>query len=112
MRSSAGRLWLVWRLGLFVVLLVFFFVLLSFIALWFGGTPNPGPLAWQNTVAFLGAAWLASWFLMERVEGLPVSALGLIPDRSAIRQAAGGMAVGVSLIGVALAGLGAAGWLD
>lgn len=58
--------------------------------------------AWLSAPTLLLAALLASWALMERVEGVPVAALGLPVDRVAPREFGRGTLVGIALIGTAV----------
>lgn len=66
---------------------------------------------WWGMAPTAAAALIASWFFAERVEGIPLAALGLPVDRTTVRSLALGAAVGGFLIAAAVGLLAAAGWL-
>lgn len=111
-RSRTGRIRWGWRLGLF--LLVFLAALL--VAGLVLAQVRPG---WSEGLGMIvgaavsaGAALLASWVLAEKVEGLPLAALGLPVDGLLPRELGRGFLVGVVLIGLAVAAMAAAGWVS
>lgn len=111
LRSPAGRVRWGWRLGLFLVL--FLAVLLAA-----GLVLSQLPLGWSETTGMTAgaavsaaAALAASWFLTERVERVPLAALGLPVDALLPRDLGRGFVLGAGLIGLAVAAMGAAGWV-
>lgn len=111
-RSRGGRLRWGWRLGLFVAL---FLTGVLGTGLLLRQLPLPASAAAGMTVAAgasTGAALLATWVLAEKVEGVPVAALGLPVDRLLPRDLVRGFLLGGGLIGVAVAVMAAAGWVS
>lgn len=111
LRSRTGRVRWGWRLGLFLVL--FLAVLLAA-----GLVLSQLPLGWSETTGMTAgaavsaaAALAASWLLAERVEGVPLAALGLPVDALLPRDLGRGFLLGAGLIGVAVAAMAAAGWV-
>lgn len=60
----------------------------------------------------MAAALGASWLVAERVEGIPLAALGAPLGPGWLRELAGGAALGGVLMALAVAFLAAAGWLS
>ena len=101
LRGSEGRLRTGWRLGLFVVAFLTLLLTLSQLAEWLGAPWLTG--AWPERWAFLvplAAVSLASWFMMEGVEGRPLAALGLPVDRLVPSSFGSGALLGISLMGL------------
>ncbi len=101
LRGSEGRLRTGWRLGLFVVAFLTLLLVLNQLAEWLGAPWLTG--AWPERWAFLvplGAASMASWFMMEGVEGKPLAALGLPVDRLVPSSFGSGALLGISLMGL------------
>lgn len=101
--TSAGRLRLIWRVLLFILLFMVFTVLGSFLAL--PGLPG-------QTFPILLAALLAGWILL-RMDGRAPGALGFYLAPSVGRESLGGVGLGV-LVAVAvvlgIAALGGVRW--
>lgn len=101
LRGSEGRLRTGWRLGLFVVAFLTLLLALSQLAEWLGAPWLTG--AWPGRWALLVplvAVSLASWFMMEGVEGKPLAALGLPVDRLVPSSFGSGGLLGISLMGL------------
>ncbi|MEE8561293.1 MAG: hypothetical protein V3S91_04940, partial [Gemmatimonadota bacterium] len=82
LRGSEGRLRAGWRLVLFVAIFLAALLGLSLLAVWLNAPWVSG--AWPQRWAFvlpLLAGVFASWIMMERVERMPLAALGLPVDR-------------------------------
>ncbi len=110
LRGSEGRLRTGWRLSLFVVAFLALLLILGQLAMWLNAPWVSG--AWPERWAFLTplvAVLLASWIMMERVEGKPLAALGLPVDRLAPGSFARGTLLGASLIGLVVLGMAVAG---
>lgn len=104
LRSSEGRLRAGWRLGLFVATFLTLLLVLSQLAEWLSAPWLSG--AWPERWAFLvplAAALLASWFMMEAVEGKPLAALGLPLDRLVPGSLGRGALLGVLLMALVVA---------
>ena len=114
LRNSDGRLRTGWRLSLFIVVFLALVLVLGQLSIWLNAPWVSG--AWPERWAFLtplAAALLASWLMMERVEGKPLAALGLTIDRLLPGSFARGTLLGAGLIGavvVAMALAGAVTW--
>jgi uncharacterized protein len=101
--TGSGRLRLVWRLLLFILLFVLFSVLGSLAAL--PGLPG-------QTLPLLAAALLAGWILLS-MEGRRPGALGFYLGASAGRESLVGLGLGVLValvVIVGIAGLGGVRW--
>ena len=101
LRGSDGRLRTGWRLGLFVMAFVVFLAVINQLAEWLGAPWITG--AWPERWIFLTpllAALLASWLMMEVVEGKPLAAIGVPLDRLTPRSLGAGALLGVLLVGV------------
>lgn len=111
-RSPTGRIRWGWRLGLFVLV---FLTGLLLAGLVLGQVPTGWSEATGMTVgATLSAvaALTASWALAEKVEGVPLAALGLPLDRLLPRDLGRGFLLGAVLIGAAVASMAAVGWVS
>lgn len=111
-RSRTGRIRWGWRLGLFLLVFVagLFLAALALGLVPVGWSGDAGMTV--GAAASAGVALLASWALAEKVEGVPLAALGLPVDGLLARDLGRGFVVGVALIGLAVAGMAAAGWVS
>lgn len=103
LRGSEDRLRTGWRLGLFVVTFLAFLLALNQLAEWCGAPWLTG--AWPERWVFLvplAAAGLASWFMMEVIEGKPLAALGLPVDRLTPASIGRGALLGGALMGIVI----------
>jgi len=109
--NRSGRLRTGWRAGIFVVLVLLSVVALGEILLWLGlvpGGPDPG---WSGILIVLPAALFANWVAIDRLERLPMAALGLTGGWSAGRQLVSRTAIGVVLIAAVILVLVLFGWV-
>lgn len=107
LRGTDGRFHLAWRLLIFLILTFALAFLLQGGLLELAGV---GGVA-TGAVTFLAAVLAASWAVTEKIEGIPLAALGLPVDRLLARDVARGFVLGGVLMGSALVLLAAAGWL-
>jgi len=89
-----GSLRPVWRITLFLL----FFALFSVAGLAMLSLLPPGARAWSSLIVLSGAALLASWVLLARVEHRPLAALGFGLHSATTRETLLGIAVGGALI--------------
>jgi membrane protease YdiL (CAAX protease family) len=94
-----------------VVLVLLSVVALSEILRWLGLVPYSPDPNWSGILIVLPAALFANWVVMDRLERLPMAALGLTGGWSAGRQLASGTAVGVALIAAVILVLVLFGWV-
>lgn len=109
--AGGGPLRTTWRIAAFVVLTfgIAFLFQIGLAALPLGDAG--AVLVVLGVGAFLLAATLSSWILMEKVEGVPLAALGLPVDRLLGRDLGRGALLGGGLIAAAVLPLAAAGWI-
>lgn len=110
LRSSGGRLRTVWRIGLFLLIAVSGFVVLQIASVLVAGEEGFS-LVLLGSVSTVAALLLASWLLMERVEGRPMAALGLPLDELTASECLRGFGFGVLLMGTVVAILAASGFV-
>jgi hypothetical protein len=112
LRGSEGRLRAGWRLALFVAIFLAALLGLSLLAVWLNAPWVSG--AWPQRWAFvlpLLAGVFASWIMMERVERMPLAALGMPVDRLLPGSFGRGVAFGTILMGAVVLAMAAAGVL-
>jgi membrane protease YdiL (CAAX protease family) len=112
LRSREGRIRGAWRLGLFVVLTVVLVAALGLLAMLLPDDAASSALrlglgAAASLLAVLGA----SWWMMERVEGTSLAALGLPVDGLLPRELGAGFLLGGGLIALVVLALALPGWV-
>lgn len=85
----------VWRILLWVVLLLLFYVAGQYAVSMLPGTP----LGWATYLFLSAAGLMAGWAVLTGVDGRPPGALGFTFSRSAIREIVTGLGLGAGLIG-------------
>lgn len=110
-RAPGGRIRWGWRLGVFLVLFLGGFQVAAFLL---GRLPirvSGGGGMTMVAAAAVGILLAATWVMAEKVEGVPLAALGLPVDDVLPRDLGRGFAVGGGLIGLAVAAMAALGWV-
>lgn len=103
---------MVWRLGAFFGLFLLLLVVLDLLLLWVGGEPAVETvLSLPATTASAVAALAASAWVLERMDGVPLAALGLGWGPGQLGRWGRGFLVGAGIMCLALAALVAGGWL-
>lgn len=111
-RDGDGRIRWGWRLLLFLVVFVVLLLTFNQAAVWLRAPWTTGAWAalWTVIPALL-ASLVATWLLMERVDGLPVAASGLPLDGGTVPGFLRGTALGGGLMAGAVATGVALGWI-
>lgn len=112
LRSSRGRIRWGWRLLLFVLLFVGALLATGFVLsrVAFGWSEATAMTA--GSAVAVAAALFASWIMAEKVEGVPLAALGLPVDEVLPGDLARGFLLGGALIGAAVVAMALAGWVS
>lgn len=110
--DDRGRLHASWRLLLFVLIFLIGLLTLNDVAYALGArTSGPVIYIWWTVLPSLVSVLLASWILMEGVEGVPMAALGLPLDGQGIHEFLLGLLFGGGLMVLIVAVLLASGGL-
>jgi membrane protease YdiL (CAAX protease family) len=96
--SPRDRLKIGWRILLWAVLLVLFYVAGQYALSLFPASP----LGWAAYVFLSAGGLLAGWVVLTGVDGRPPGALGFALSRAALVEVGAGLALGVLLIGGAV----------
>lgn len=106
-----GWLWLT-RLVAFAAIFIGSAFVLSGGLLWIrpasAGMPSPAD-PWGAVPAFLGA-WVATWYLVRRLEGRALESLGFRGGTAGLGDLGAGFGAGIVLIGAVTLSLAGAGW--
>ena len=94
-----------------MVLVMLSVVALSELMLWLGLVPDGPDPGWAGILIVLPAALFANWVAIDRLERLPLAALGLTGGWSAGRQLMSGTVIGVLLIAAVIGVLALFGWV-
>lgn len=105
LRTGAGRLRSGWRVVLFLGAAFLAALALQLLVWLLPGQLTESTLMVLGPVVAAGATLLASWFVMERVEGMPVAALGLPLDALVPRELGSGFVLGAGVVGFAVGAL-------
>ena len=92
------RLGVVWRILLWLVLLLLFYVAGQYAVSLLPGTP----LGWAAYIALSAGGLMAGWAVLTGVDGRPPGALGFALSRAAISETFSGLGLGAVLIAVAV----------
>lgn len=93
------RLGVTWRILLWLVLLLLFYVAGQYAVSLLPGTP----LGWAAYIFLSAAGLMAGWAVLTGVEGRPPGALGFALSRAAARETLAGFGMGIGLIAGAAA---------
>ncbi|WP_419937715.1 CPBP family intramembrane glutamic endopeptidase [Candidatus Palauibacter sp.] len=97
--------------GLFIAFgLVFGFAAASIAG--FAGAQGATALDWWNVTPVLAAALAATWVLAVRIDGRPLSALGLYRGRPSLAELGAGALAGIAIIGAVMLALAIPGWVS
>lgn len=96
--SPGRRLGVVWRILLWLVLLLLFYVAGQYAVSLLPGTP----LGWASYIFLSAAGLMAGWAVLTGVDGRPPGALGFALSRAAVRETLSGLGLGGGLIAVAV----------
>lgn len=110
--DPSGRLRSGWRAGIFVAIVVLAVIALSELLALTGLVSRGGDSLWVGLIVVLPAALFASWVTVERLERLPLSALGLPGGSAAVGGFARGTGLGVLIMAATIGLLAAAGWVS
>lgn len=97
--GSRRRLGVVWRILLWLALLLLFYVAGQYAVSLLPGTP----LGWAAYVFLSAGGLMAGWAVLTGVDGRPPGALGFAFSRAAVSETLAGLALGAGLIGGAAA---------
>ena len=92
------RLGVVWRILLWLALLLLFYVAGQYAVSLLPGTP----LGWAAYIALSAGGLMAGWAVLTGVDGRPPGALGFALSRAAISETLSGLGLGAALIGIAV----------
>lgn len=109
LRTGQGRLRSGWRLVLFLGAAFLAALALQLLIWLLPGQPTEATLMILGPAVAAVATLLASWFVMERIEGMPVAALGLPLDGLVPRELGAGFLLGAAVVGMAVAALAVTG---
>lgn len=96
--AAERRLGVVWRILLWLVLLLLFYVAGQYAVSLLPGTP----LGWATYVFLSAAGLMAGWAVLTGVDGRPPGALGFALSREAVSETLAGLGLGAGLIAAAV----------
>ena len=103
------------RLAAFVGLFIAFGLVFGFAIAVIAGLPGTEAAEfadWRTVAPVLLAACAATWLLAARIDGRPLSALGLRPGPPGLAELGSGVLAGLAIIGAAILALAAPGWVS